>query len=103
MNKQTYRDWLRHILIVLLLISAFFLLRHTGYYAGIKGLLSGTAERSESAGTPDREPLGASVAVRPVAVTVCGPEGGAVSVQVCSSPKKNRFSLPSGITWIGLI
>ena len=77
MRKQTYRDWLRHILIVLLLASAFFLLRHTGYYAGIKGLLSGTAERSESAGTDVREPLGASVAVRPVAVTVCGPEGGA--------------------------
>ena len=39
MNPVTYLI-LNAALIVLLLISAFFLLRHTGYYAGIKGLLS---------------------------------------------------------------
>ena len=76
-RNQKLRDWLRRGAIVLLLISALLLLRHTGYYTGFREMLTGGAERSESARTDEPAAAPAAIGVRPVAVTVCGPEGGA--------------------------
>ncbi len=99
MDAQRLRDWLRHGLVVLLLISAFFLLRRTGYYAGIRSLLSSAPARSESAGTDEPAAADAAVGVECVAVTVCGPEGGArygVAYDPAAEGIFRRFSVDLG-------
>lgn len=78
MRKQAIRDGGRRVLIALLLLSALLLLRHTGYYAGFREMLQlGRGERGESTTTESAAAPRAAVSVLPIAVSVCGPEGGA--------------------------
>ena len=95
-DRRRVLDWLRHALVALLLISAFFLLRRTGYYAGIRSLLSSAPAGGESAGTDEPAAADASVGVKCVAVTVCGPEGGArygVAYDPAAEGLLRRFSV----------
>ncbi len=77
MTKQKIRDWGRHLLLVLLLVSAALLLRHTGYYAGIreKLRLPATEMNAETAAEQNASRRSA-VTVQPMAAMVCGQEGG---------------------------
>ena len=77
MTKQRALDWLRRGLIVLLLLSALLLLRHTGYYTGFRDLLSGAADTVGSTAAAAGETPRAAVNVLPLTAAVCGPEGGA--------------------------
>ena len=77
MTKQKAIDWLRRGAIVALFVTALLLLRHTGYYTGFRDMLMGGAETGGSAETGAGELPRAAVNVQPLAVTVCGPEGGA--------------------------
>ena len=98
-RNQKLRDWLRRGAIVLLLISAMLLLRHTGYYTGIREMLSGGAERSESARTDEPAAVSTAVGVRPVAVTIRGPEGGArygAAYEATTEAVLRRFSVDLG-------
>ena len=98
-DRRRVLDWLRHALVALLLISALFLLRRTGYYAGIRSLLSSAPAGGESAGTDEPAAADASVGVKCVAVTVCGPEGGArygVAYDPAAEGLLRRFSVDLG-------
>ena len=76
MRKQTLRDWLRRAAIVLLLVSALLLLRHTGYYAGIrKGLAKAQSERTVEAQTESALPRPVE-AMHPLTVMVSATDGG---------------------------
>ena len=75
-RRTRARDWGRHALLLLLLVSALLLLRRTGYLSDLRGRLSlpgGPAASGAAAETPLPRPFSA---LTPVAVTVRGAEGG---------------------------
>ena len=77
MRKQRLCDWGRRLLIAALLVSAALLLRHTGYYAGIRSRLgrSLTVRTERSAETETVLPHPAEL-LSPLAASVRAPEGG---------------------------
>ena len=77
MTKQKVFDWLRRGAIVVLFVTALLLLRHTGYYAGFRDMLLGSVDSGETGQVIESETAHAAVNIQPLAVTVCGPDGGA--------------------------
>jgi hypothetical protein len=99
MRKQAVLDWTRRGLIVLLLLSAVLLLRQTGYYDGFRSMLATGATAGESAQTESAERGRATVILRPVAVTVSAPEGGArygTAYDAGAEAVLRRFSIELG-------
>ncbi len=77
MRKQWIRDWGRRALIILLFASALLLLRRTGYYNGIQNRLERSRSiRPERTGAAESELPRSADAMMPLALMVCGAEGG---------------------------
>ena len=77
MTKQKALDWLRRGAIAALFVTALLLLRHTGYYSGFRNMLLGSVDSGEKTDVIDSETVHAAVYIQPLAVTVCGADGGA--------------------------
>ena len=76
MRKTWIRDWGRRLLIALLLVSAVLLLRHTGYYAGIRSRLQRSRSAAEQSAGTEATLAHPIEAIVPLAMTVRSTENG---------------------------